>query len=104
MRCKLSNSMSLVYVGDVGARLTVATQNTALPTDTILTLIIKKPSGELIAATPSVAWSTGILTYDTVAGDLDEIGEYKVQVHGVFSDGDDLRSDKDSFTVYEKIT
>ena len=96
--------MSLVYVGDVGVRLTVATQNTLLPNDTILTLLIKKPSGELISATPSVNWTTGVLIYDTVAGDLDEIGEYKVQVHGVFSDGDDLRSDKDSFTVYEKIT
>lgn len=96
--------MSQVYCDDIGARLTINTQNTALPNDTILTLLMKKPSGELINATPSVTWSTGVLTYNTVAGDLDEVGEYKVQVRGVFSDGDDLRSDRDSFTVYEKIT
>lgn len=96
--------MSLVYVNDVGARLTISTNNTLLPNDTIISLLIKKPSGELISATPSVNWTTGVLIYDTVSGDLDEIGEYKVQVRGVFSDGDDLRSDKDSFTVYERIT
>lgn len=96
--------MVLVYKDDVGARLTISTNNTSLPTDTTLTVLIRKPSGYLISATPSVNWSTGVLTYDTVSGDLDEVGEYRVQVHGVFSDGDDMRSDRDSFVVYEKLT
>jgi len=96
--------MVLVYKDDIGARLTISTSNTTMPATTALTLLIKKPSGELITATPSVNWTTGVLIYDTVSGDLDEVGEYKVQVRGVFDDGDDLRSDRDSFTVYEKLT
>jgi hypothetical protein len=96
--------MPLAYKGDIGARLTISTSNTAIPSGTTLTVIIKKPSGTLLTKTPSVNLTTGVLTYDTVSGDLDETGEYKVQVHGVFVDGDDLYSDRDSFTVYEKLT
>jgi len=96
--------MTLVYRGDIGVRLTISTSNTTMPVTTALSLLIKKPSGELVTATPSVNWTTGVLIYDTVSGDLDEVGEYRVQVHGVFDDGDDLRSDRDSFMVYEKLT
>ena len=96
--------MTLVYRGDIGVRLTISTSNTTMPVTTALSLLIKKPSGELVTATPSVNWTTGVLIYDTVSGELDEVGEYRVQVHGVFDDGDDLRSDRDSFMVYEKLT
>lgn len=96
--------MALVYRDDIGVALTVSTSNLIMPTDTVLTILIKKPGGSLISATPSVNWTTGVLTYDTVEGDLDEVGEYKVQVHGVFVDGDDLYSDRDSFMVYDKLS
>ena len=77
-------------------------QTCALPI--FLTILIKKPSGTLLTKTPTVDFATGIITYDTISGDLDEIGEYKVQVRGIFTDGDDLWSDRDSFTVYEKLS
>ena len=97
--------MTLVYTGDIGARLTIATNNTLIALTTVLTLLIKKPAGTLLTkTTPTVNYTTGVITYDSVSGDLDEVGEYTVQVRGVFDDGDDLRSDKDKFYVYEKLS
>lgn len=98
--------MALVYKGDVGTRLTISTNNTAIPSTTTLTILIKKPvSGTLLTKTPtSINYTTGVLTYESLSTDLDEVGEYKVQVRGVFDDGDDLRSDLDSFYVYEKLS
>ena len=95
--------MTLTYKDDVGARISVSTGNTTMPVDTILTLIIKKPLGTILTKTPSVNFTTGVLTYDTIAGDVDQAGEYQVQVKGVFSDGDILTSDIDRFPVYRKL-
>ena len=97
--------MGLVYKSDVGARLTVATHNAALTPTTTLTILIKKPGGTLLTKTPGIIdYTIGVLSYDTLASDIDEVGEYRVQVRGVFDDGDDLRSDRDSFMVYEKLS
>jgi len=97
--------MALPYVGDIGARLTVSTSNLSFTGTTVLTILIKKPSGVLMTKTPgTIDLVTGQLTCRTITGDLDEVGDYKVQVHGVFDDGDDLRSDRDSFRVYEKLS
>jgi hypothetical protein len=49
-----------------------------------------------------VNYTTGVITYTTVIGDLDEVGEYKLQVRGVFTDADEV-SDMDTFNVFEKI-
>lgn len=96
--------MALVYTGDIGSRLTIATNNALIAVTTVLTVLIKKPvTGTLLTKTPVVNYTTGVLAYDSIAGDLDEAGEYKVQVRGVFDDGDDLRSDEDKFYVYEKL-
>ena len=97
--------MALPYVGDIGARLTVSTLNLSFSPTTTITILIRKPSGVLLTKTPDIInLVTGVLTYNTIAGDLDEVGDYKVQVHGIFDDGDDLRSDRDSFRVYEKLS
>lgn len=95
--------MTLVYNDDIGAHLVIATGNTAMPTTTTFTIIIKKPDGELVTATPAVNFTTGVLTYDTVSGDVDQVGEYQVQIHGIFTDGDDLTSNIDTFPVYRKL-
>ena len=97
--------MALPYVGDIGARLTVSTLNLSFSLTTVIRILIRKPSGVLMTKTPTVInLVTGELTYDTITGDLDEVGDYKVLVHGIFDDGDDLRSDRDSFRVYEKLS
>lgn len=96
--------MTIVYRGDVGARLTIATANATMTVTTVLTVLIKKPNGTVLTKTPTaVDYTTGAVTYDTVAGDVDTVGEYTVQVHGVFDDGDDLRSNVDKFYVNERI-
>ena len=95
--------MTLVYVGDIGARLTISTNNTTMANTTVLTALIKRPDNTLITVTPTVNFTTGVLTYDTVANDLSSAGEYKVQVNGVFDDGDVLRSEQDTFYVYSKL-
>jgi hypothetical protein len=95
---------SLVYKDDIGTRLLIDTQNHTLAITTTFAIIFKKPSGTVITATPtSFNYTTGIATYDTVAGDLDEAGEYQVQLNAAFDDGDTLRSNKSTFPVYDII-
>lgn len=99
--------MSRLYRDDIGARIVVETANTGMPITTVLQLHVTKPGGGFetwSGTTLSVDFNTGIITYTTIAGDLDETGEYKVQVHGVFDDGTDEVSDIDSFTVYDKLS
>jgi hypothetical protein len=97
--------MSLLYRDDVGANIVVSTSNTAIPVTAVLSLFVEKPGGSTVewAITGAMTnYTTGVLTYATLAGDLDETGEYKVQVHGVFSDAD-LYSDIDTFSVQERL-
>ena len=99
--------MSRIYNNTVGARLTINTLNTSIPSTAVLALHITKPSGEVMHKYVLPAWinyTTGVITYVTIAGDVDEIGEYRVQVHETTStDTTDLPSNIDTFTVYERI-
>ena len=97
--------MSRLYQDDVGARLLVHTNNLTIPVTAVLTLVVTKPSGTEVVwaiAPGDIEYATGILTYTTVAGDFDETGEYRVQVHGVFTDADES-SNIDRFTIHEKL-
>ena len=96
--------MTLIYVGDIGARLTISTNNTTMANTTALTVLLKRPDKTLLTITPSVNFTTGVLTYDTVSGNLSSVGEYTVQVNGVFDDGDVLRSEMSTFYVFEKLS
>jgi hypothetical protein len=97
---------SLIYNGDIGARLVVDTENHTLDPTTTLTLTMKKPSGTIVTLSPpagGIDYATGIITYPTIAGDLNSAGEYRIQVNAVFSDGDILKSNIDTFNVYENV-
>lgn len=95
---------SLVYVNDIGPRLLIDTQNHTLAVTTTFAIIIKKPSGTVVTATPtSFNYTTGVATYDFPAGGLDEYGEYQVQLNAAFDDGDVLRSNKGTFPVYDTV-
>jgi hypothetical protein len=96
--------MSILYKDDVGVHIIVHTSNKSIPVGT-LSLILEKPSGTkaTLAVTPTmINYNTGVITYDTIAGDLNEVGEYKIQVRGVFADADEV-SNIDSFHVYDKL-
>jgi hypothetical protein len=65
---------------------------------------IRKPSGTLLTKTPTVsALSTGVLTYETISGDLDEVGDYTVEVLLTYPDGDYIKSELDNFAVYTPL-
>jgi hypothetical protein len=98
---------SLIYKDDIGARLVIDTENHTMATTTTFTIIMKKPSETVVTLTPpsgGVDVTTGTITYPTVSGDLNEAGEYQVQVHAVFDDGDNLKSNRDTFLVYDVIS
>lgn len=98
--------MSLLFQDDVGATLIISTNNTTIPETATLTLVVEKPGLDVVTwaiTTPMIDYATGVITYTTGVGDLDEVGEYRLQVHGVFVDGSDYTSNIDSFTVNEKI-
>ena len=97
--------MSKIYINTVGARLVISTKNLSIPSDAILAIHIKKPSGTMLHKYTLPSWvnyTTGVITYYTIAGDVDELGQYKVQVHEVAT-GVDIPSDIDTFIVYEKL-
>jgi hypothetical protein len=95
---------SLVYKDDIGTRLVIDTQNHTMATSTTFTIIVKKPSGTVLTKTGTTDFATGIITYPCIAGDLDEYGEYQVQIHAIFDDGDDLKSNRNTFSVYDVIS
>lgn len=98
--------MSLLYRDDIGANLVITTGNTGIPLTATITLHMQKPGGSTVdlAITPSmINYTTGVITYPTVSGDLDDVGEYIVQLHGAFDDGTNTVSDEDSFYVHEKL-
>lgn len=95
---------TLIYTGDIGAKIEVDTANTSAATTTTFTLIITKPSGATSEWGGTMDYNTGILTYYTVEGDLPsgEYGQYIAQVKSTSDDGSEiLKSNKDTFTVYE---
>jgi hypothetical protein len=97
--------MALLYQDDVGVQIIVETNNTAIPLTGTLSILLEKPGGDSseISVDPTmVAYSTGIITYTTVAGDLDELGEYKVMIRFVDTGIDEV-SDMGTFKVFEKI-
>ena len=98
--------MSLLYQDDVGVNIVIATSNTTIPQSASLTIHVEKPAQEIISwtVTPEmINYTTGVITYTTVAGDLDDVGVYKVQVHGIFTDANEM-SEIDTFSVHEKLT
>lgn len=71
---------------------------------TLREFVFVKPTGtELVATGPSITVVTdgldGRLRYVSQAGDLNEQGEYRLQVEVTFLDGTVLKSDIGTFTV-----
>jgi hypothetical protein len=95
--------MSLVYKDDVGARIIVNSANLTLPATATLSLLVKKPSGLTATWTMVFDFVAGTGVHTTVAGDVDESGEYQVQIHAVFLTGEILDSNIDSFYVYDRV-
>ena len=75
-----------------------------IPTATGLSLEVRKPSGALVSL-PGLLYGDGTdgkMKYTTVAGDLDEVGNYEMQGAAVIG-GWNGRSDKHRFMVLSNV-
>jgi len=98
--------MSLLYQDDVGVDIIIHTNNASIPGTATLNLLTEKPSGTTVSwsvSAPMVDYESGVITYTTVAGDLNEVGIYRLQVHGIFTDADEY-SNIDTFTVRKRLS
>jgi hypothetical protein len=92
-----------IYIRDIGTRLRT-TLNIDLAGYSSISYKIKKPSGTILTKTCSVEDETnGIIYYDAIDGDLDEVGSYRIQADINFTNGNHNESVTRSFEVYEKF-
>jgi len=95
--------MTLVYKDAIGINLAIATTFN-LTGYSAISLIITKPSGTKLTKTPSItSVAAGTLAYETISGDLDETGQYKIQAIVTYGDGDVIKGEIDSFAVYTPL-
>jgi len=93
--------MGKIYKGDIGTRLRT-TFNDNIAGYSSMDYKIKKPSGSIMTKSCEPEdETTGIIYYDTVDGDLDEVGAYYIQVDINFSSGNKNLSLTKSFLVYD---
>ena len=93
--------MGRIYIGDIGTRLRT-TLNTDIAGYSSIVYNIKKPSGAIITkpCNPEDV-GNGIVYYDTIDGDLDEVGPYLIQLNIIFASGNKNLSVTRSFIVYD---
>lgn len=94
-----------IRYGDVGVRfdVTITDNYTDLPLDlttaTAAHIYLRKPSGEVLDETATVTDAdAGVISYTTVSGDLDELGEWEIQGR-VWFGTDTYGTDPVSFAV-----
>lgn len=96
----------VAYQNDIGTIIELDTQSDL--TDAVtLQMKILKPSGTILTKTATIpvglTASDGKITYTTVSGDFDEVGEYNIQAHIVGSSTDHLGNNA-TFTVKAPFT
>ena len=76
-----------------------------ITSDDDLTFIFRKPSGAVVTKTAIIySEPSGVMSYTTIANDLDEAGMWRVQGRIIKDDdGDDLRTSVQKFRVYDNL-
>lgn len=98
-----------IHVGDVGTvfERTVTEGGTAVDVSaaTVKQMIFRKPDGSLLTKTASFGTdgTDGVLTYTTVDGDLDQPGQWQLQVR-IVSAAWSGRSDVAVFDVHRNLS
>lgn len=102
-------SVEEIHIGDIGTvfRCSVCDNTSTiinLSSYTSLYLIFQKPDGSTITKDASLYTdgTDGIITYTTVAGDLDLAGIWRMQAYIILSSGS-WKSNIVKFTVYENL-
>ena len=95
--------MGKIYKFDIGTRLRT-TLNVNLTGYSSIEYKIEKPGGSILTkpCTPEDL-ATGIIYYDTILNDLDELGTYNIQVQVVFASGSQFESKTKYFMVYDSF-
>ncbi len=95
--------MGRIYKFDIGTRLRT-TLDVDLTGNSTIEYKIEKPGGTILTKTcfPEDLVN-GIVYYDTVLNDLDELGIYHIQVQVVFVSGSQFESETMYFTVYDSF-
>ena len=96
--------MGKIYTFDIGTRLRT-TLNTNLAGYSTIKYKIQKPSGSILTVpvTDVEDEANGIVYYDTVEDDLDEVGTYSIQTQIVFNSGNQNESETQHFGVYDSF-
>lgn len=97
--------MSLIYVDDVGAVITIDLKVTVIPGTTVIRVIVENPLGvtsEWILEAGELNRTTGIITHLSKAGEIPYEGEYKVQVWKTDTNLN-IHSTIDSFKAYRRL-
>lgn len=95
--------MTLTYQNAVGINFDIRTGFDLTGYSSIV-WYITKPSGTKLTKTPTVVSTTlGTLSYESIAGDLDEVGQYETQAKVTYPDGDVIPSEIDTFYVYAPL-
>lgn len=100
-----------IHKNDVGVRFRALIKdenNTVkdISTVTLKQIKLQKPSGDIITANATFVTdgTDGYVYYDTIDGDLNEVGLWRIQAYVEFSNGaKDLHSDIQDFRVYKNI-
>ncbi len=95
--------MGRIYKFDIGTRLRT-TLDVNLAGYSSIEYKIEKPGGTVLTkpCTPEDE-ANGIVYYDTLLNDLDELGVYHIQVQVVFASGSQFESETMYFTVYDSF-
>lgn len=73
--------MTTIYQNDINAVIQIDTELTTLATATELKILVLKPSGAIDVWVATQYLSTSFLNYLTIAGDLNEVGDYYIQAY-----------------------
>ena len=100
--------MDEIHKNDVGTiiRLTVTDDGSAVDLSASSTkqILLRKPSGQVLTKTASFTTdgTNGQIQYTTIAGDLNEVGDWRAQASLVFASSSWLSSIL-VFTVHENV-
>lgn len=98
-----------IHLNDIGTIFEIALKDCENAVDltgaTTLEYIFQKPDSSTVTKTAIVAGdpTLGILNYTTISGDLDALGNWKIQAHVVLPSGE-WRSDIEKFKVHANLS
>jgi len=86
---------SEIHQDDIGTRFLVTVKDDGVVVDissaSLRELTFRKPSDETVTRTASIigdgSSESGVMYYDSIAGDLDELGNYKIQGQVALTNG-----------------